>query len=175
MKKEDKKEVKEKNVKGEKDPLIDIVFQLKEDLNELQMKNKEVFAGWQRTEADFLNYKNREFERLDELNFRIKKNILEGLLPVLDNFDLAEKAISEDEKKNNNIKGLLLIKKQLDYFLKSIGLEEILTIGMPFDSLTSEAIEEVDMGQEGVVVEEIQKGYKMNGRVIRPAKVKISR
>ncbi|MFA5080454.1 MAG: nucleotide exchange factor GrpE [Candidatus Paceibacterota bacterium] len=176
MKKDIKKEIKEKKQKKEEDILIDPVFQLEEKINELEMKNKEVFAGWQRAEANFLNYKNQESERLSNFSLHIKENILEGLLPVLDNFNLAEKVISEDKQNDNNIKGLLLIKRQLDYFLKSIGLEEIATIDMPFDPLTSEAIEEVRTdGQKGVVVEEIQKGYRLNGRVIRPAKVKISR
>ncbi|MDD5639530.1 MAG: nucleotide exchange factor GrpE [Candidatus Pacebacteria bacterium] len=176
MKKEIKKEIKEKKQRKEEDDLVSPVFQLEEKINELEMKNKEVFAGWQRAEANFLNYKNQESERLNNFSLHIKENILEGLLPVLDNFNLAEKAIPKDKQSDNNIKGLLLIKRQLDYFLKSMGLEEIITINMPFNPLTSEAVEEIKADvQKGIVVEEIQKGYKLNDKVIRPAKVKISK
>jgi len=179
MKKDDKKEVREKapSEKNKKPKIDNAVSLLEERIKELETQNKEVFLGWQRAEADFLNYKNREGERLGELSFRIKENIFEGLLPVLDNFNLAERAIPEDKKTDNNIKGLLLIKKQLDYFLSSIGIQEISVVGSLFDPLICEAVEEVETDdcEAGTVVEEIQKGYKLNEKVIRPAKVKISK
>lgn len=178
MKKDTKKEIKNKEKKGVEaiDGCEECDASLEEKIEELELKNKELFAGWQRAEADFLNYKKGEMDRLNNLSFSIKENIFEGLLPVLDNFNLAEKAIPEDKKIDNNIKGLLLIKKQLDYFLTSIGIHEIVTIGLPFNAETCEAIEEVESNlEQGMVVEELQKGYKLNDRVIRPAKVKISK
>jgi len=185
MKKEDKNE-EELLEENEFDDIEDDVEEfvddsdveiLKEKIQELEEKNKEIFAGWQRAEADFLNYKKRESERLGDINLSIKENIFEGLLPVLDNFNLAERAIPEDKKADNNIKGLLLIKKQMDYYLSSIGIQEIVTIGLPFNAEMCEAIEEVEVAdtEAGIVVEEIQKGYKMGDKVIRPAKVKISK
>ncbi|BFT94568.1 MAG: nucleotide exchange factor GrpE [Minisyncoccus archaeiphilus] len=145
-------------------------------IEDLENKNKEIFAGWQRTEADFLNYKNKESERLQELSFHIKEGILEELIPVLDNFDLAERCIPGDKKEDCNIKGLLIIKKQLGFFLKSMNIEEIPSVGQLFNPLYHEVIEEVETEEEsGTVVDEIQKGYLLNGKVIRPAKVRVAK
>ncbi|MCK9578155.1 nucleotide exchange factor GrpE [bacterium] len=176
MKKEVKKEIKndkkENTLRNENEK----ISLMEKEINELKEKNKEFFTGWQRAEADFLNYKKEEIERLKSLSISMKENIFEGLLPVLDNFNLAERAIPDDKKNDNNIKGLLLIKKQLDYFLLSIGIQEIATIGLPFNAETCEAVEEVESdAEQGIVIEELQKGYKINDRIIRPAKVKISK
>ncbi|MFA6252115.1 MAG: nucleotide exchange factor GrpE [Candidatus Paceibacterota bacterium] len=170
------KEKKEKGNEKEIKEKINQAVPTEEIIKKLEEKNKELFAGWQRAEADFLNYKKKESERLSDFSFLVKENVFEGLLPVLDNFDLAEKAIPEDKKTDNNIKGLLLIKKQLDYFLCSMGIQKIEAIGLPFNAETCEAIEEVETDCEpGIVVEEVQKGYKLNDKIIRPAKVKISK
>lgn len=167
---------KEKNnLKKEEDIQEKVVQDLQFTIDELEKKNKETFSGWQRTEADFLNYKNKENERLEALSFYVKENILEELLPILDNFDLAEKMIPDDKKQDNNIKGLLMIKKQLAIFLKSVGIEEIESIGKVFDPQFHEAIEEIkDKDREsGTIIEELQKGYLLNNKVIRPSRVKI--
>jgi len=170
------KEKKEKASEKEMREKVKQTAFTEEKIKELEEKNKELFAGWQRAEADFLNYKKGESERLSDFSLLVKENVFEGLLPVLDNFNLAEKAIPEDKKADNNIKGLLLIKKQLDYFLCSIGVQEIDVIGLPFNAENCEAIEEVETDCEpGIVVEEVQKGYKLNDKIIRPAKVKISK
>jgi molecular chaperone GrpE len=173
------KKEKNKNLKNEldKDNELDekIIKDLLLKIEDLEKKNKDVFSGWQRTEADFLNYKNKENERLENLSFYIKKDILEELLPILDNFDLAERMIPEDKKNDNNIKGLLMIKKQLGFFLKSVGIEEIESLGKIFNLLYNEVVEEID-GEEkdsGLIIEEVQKGYMLNGKVLRPSKVKI--
>ncbi|MDD2274843.1 MAG: nucleotide exchange factor GrpE, partial [Candidatus Pacebacteria bacterium] len=97
----------------------------------------------------------------------------EELIPVLDNFSLAEKSIPEEEKEKNGTKGLLLIKKQLEKSLKDLGLEEIDTIGKEFDPKIHESVEEVEGNGPGIIVEEVQKGYTFQGKVIRIAKVKV--
>lgn len=173
---ENKKKIKEKPKKENLNEL-DLISELKQKIEDLERKNAEVFSNWQRAEANFLNYKNTESERINEFGNRIKENILEELLPIVDNFNLAEKAIPEDKKSDNNIIGLLLIKKQLDYFLTSIGIEEINVLNLPFNPNLGEVVEEIEIdGQEGgIVVEEVQKGYQLKGKVIRAAKVKISK
>lgn len=168
---------KEKNnPKEDKKEGIDVVAkEFQSMLTELENKNKELFAGWQRTEADFINYKKKETERLGELSAHLKERMLEDLLPIVDNFSLAERMIPDDKKSDNNIKGLLMIKKQLDEFIRSIGIEEIDSLGQQFDPEYDEAVEEVEgiEGESGTVIEEVQKGYLLNGKVIRPSKVKI--
>jgi molecular chaperone GrpE len=98
-------------------------------------------------------------------------------LPVLDNIYLAEKEITEELKDHKWTKGVMNIKSQIVEFLKSQGVEEIKAIGEKFDPNFHEAVEEVAVeGKEsGIIIEEAQKGYKMGGRVIRPARVKIAK
>jgi len=151
--------------------------ELNEELEECKKKRDEYFAGWQREKADFINYKKRELERLEEVLFSAKESILLEMLPVIDNFSLAEKNISEEEKGDKNIKGLLLIGKQLLSAMKSLGIEGIECIGKKFDPTMHEAVgeKEHETIEPGTVIEEVEKGYRIGERIIRPSKVKISK
>jgi molecular chaperone GrpE len=142
--------------------------EIEKKLEDCEIKKKEYFSGWQREKADFINYKNKEGERMARLVDMIKEDMFLKLLPILDNFNLAEKAIIEKDK---NTEGLLLIKKQLEDFLKNEGLEEI---GCnEFDPCIHEAIEEVESEESGIT--ELEKGYTYNEKVIRPSKVRINK
>jgi len=145
----------------------------KSELEKIIKEKEEYFAGWQREKADFLNYKKQEFERLKGTLDIAKESLFEELIPVLDNFTLAEKSIPEEEKEKNGTKGLLLIKKQLEKALKDLGLEEIEVVGKEFDPKIHELVEEVEGGEPGIIVEEVQKGYTFQGKIIRIAKVKV--
>lgn len=155
------------------------------ELETCQKQKDEYLAGWQRSRADFLNYKKEEMERIGELLKYAGEELVLKILPILDNFEIIEKKLPDDLRKDDNIKGLLLIKNQLLDFLKSQGVEEIKSQGQKFDPNFHEAVEEVGSdpakataGKEAeprTIVEEIQKGYKINGRLLRPAKVKISK
>ena len=151
------------------------IEEIEKMLQEVDQKKEEYFLGWQREKADFLNYKKQEFERLKGTLCIAKESVFEEIIPILDNFRLAEKAISEDDKNNKSVIGLLMIKKQLEDALKALGLEEIESIGKPFDPSSHEAIEEVENGEAGIVTEEIEKGYYYNGKVLRPSKVKVGK
>lgn len=146
-----------------------------EKTEDLQKKNEEYLNGWKRERADFLNYKKDEMERISALMKYANAEIVIRLLPILDNFFTAEKNISEEAKKDKNVLGLLQIHQQMKDFLKSQGIEEIETVGKKFDPNFQEVVEEVEAKdkEQGIVVEETQKGYTMQGKVIRPAKVKI--
>jgi len=140
--------------------------EIKKQLEECEKKKQEYFSGWQREKADFINYKNKESERMANLIEIIKEDIFSKILPIIDNFTLAEKAI---KKKDKDVEGLLLIKKQLEDVLKNEGVEEIPCD--KFNPCIHEAIEEIDGNEEKL--EEIQKGYKYNNRIMRPAKVRV--
>jgi len=144
-------------------------------LQECQKQKDEYLAGWQRARADFLNYKKEEIERMGEILKCVGEEFILKILPILDNLDLAEKKLPEDLKRDDNVKGLLLIKTQISDFLKAQGLEEIKTVGEKFDPNFHEAVEQVEVKnkESGVIVEETQKGYKINGRLLRPAGVKV--
>jgi len=145
---------------------------LKKKLRECQKEKEEYLAGWQRSRADFINFKREEGERFKKF-FEIERTeIILKILPILDNF---EKATNEQEKNDQVVKGFLQIKKQLKDFLKEEGIEEIEAEGEKFNPNFHQAIEEVEVKDKksGEILEVVQKGYQLAGRVIRPAKVKV--
>jgi len=147
----------------------------KKQLEDCQKLKEEYLAGWQRARADLLNYKKEELERMGELLKYASESLILNILPILDNFEIAEKSISEELKKEENLKGLLQIKTQIKDFLKNQGVEAIDCLGKKFDPKLQEIVAEIEeKGKEsGIVIEEIQKGYQMNDKLLRPAKVKI--
>ena len=167
--KKDKEKLKEKKETIEKD---------KKELQECEKQKNDYLAGWQRARADHLNYKKEEMERIQGFLKYSQEEFILKILPILDNFDLAEKKLPEEMKNNETVKGLFQIKTQLKDFLKSQNLEEIKSVGEKFNPEFHEAVEQTESGQgkePGVIIEEIQKGYKTNGRLLRPAKVKVSK
>ncbi|MFC1789610.1 nucleotide exchange factor GrpE [Patescibacteria group bacterium] len=148
---------------------------IKKKLEELGKQKSEYLSGWQRERADFLNYKKEEMERIGELINYAKEELILKFLPVMDNFEIVGNNFSENLKKDEHIKGLLQIKNQLQNFLKNLGVEEIKSIGEKFDPKLHEVIGEIESKdkKQDTIVEEIQKGYTINGRLLRPAKVKV--
>ena len=178
--------------------------ELKKQLEESEKKASEYLAGWQRARADFLNYKKEEMERISEFLKYASEEFILKILPILDNFEIAEKKLPENLKADElcssppfadarvkdekpevqpsvdygaSIKGFLQIKRQLENFLKSQGVEEIKSVGEKFDPNFHEVVEEIEVKdkEKGIVIEEILKGYKINGRLLRPTKVKVSK
>jgi len=154
--------------------------------SELEKKCEEYLNNWKRSAADFINYKKDEMERIGFLVKYANEEIILKVLPILDSFYLAEKQLPENLKKGSEgspqaiewTKGFLQIRNQIKEFLKKEGIEEIKTVGENFDPETMEAIDEITNSQFSIsntVVEELQKGYKMEDKVLRPAKVKISK
>ena len=146
-------------------------------LAECQKQKDRYLTGWQRARADFLNYKKEEMERIGEILKYAGEELILKILPILDNFDLAEKKLPENLKDDENVKGILQVKNQILVFLKNQGVEEIKAVGEYFDPNFHEAAEMVDLKEEasGKVVEEIKKGYKLHGKVIRSATVKVTK
>ncbi len=142
---------------------------LKEQLQE--QKNKLL-----RALADFDNYKKRvAFEREQFVQFA-NESLVSELLPVIDGFARAMGAAEKVKAGEDMIKGLALIKKQLEDVLKKHGVEEIEAVNKPYDANLHEAIlQKEHEGPEGVILEEMQKGYSLHGRVIRPSMVIVSK
>ncbi|RLC35009.1 MAG: nucleotide exchange factor GrpE [Candidatus Nealsonbacteria bacterium] len=151
----------------------DSLNEIRRQLEECQKKRDEYLAGWQRARADFLNYKKDEMERMAELVKFANVELILKILPVLDNFYEAEKKLKSAE--TEDVKGLLQIRVQFEDFFKRQGVEEIKSLGEKFDPNFHEAVEQVELKDKepGTIIEEIQKGYTLQGKVIRPAKVKI--
>ena len=105
-----------------------------------------------------------------------QNQILESILPVLDNFDLALKSIPEDLANHQFIQGILLVDKQLHDILAKYGLTEIESIHQPFDPNLHEAMMVVETNDvpDNTVVDEIRKGYLRKDKVIRHAMVRVA-
>ncbi len=155
----------------------------KKALEKCQKEKEGYLAGWQRARADFLNYKKEEMERISGLVGYSQAEMILRILPILDNFDKAEKETSKVLNEHScpelkdAVQGFLQIKTQIQDFLKSLGIEAIKSKGEKFDPNFHEAVETIKTKdkESGKIIEEIQKGYKLHNKVIRPAKVKVTK
>lgn len=139
---------------------------------DLEAQCEEYLNGWKRAKADFINYQKDETRRFEELAKFGNETLMKDIISILDSFDLAEGAHPDD-------KGLRIIRTQLENLLRKRGFEPIVTkIGDAFDPARHEALLAVE-SQEGAtgppntITEELEKGYTLYGKVIRPARVKI--
>jgi molecular chaperone GrpE len=135
---------------------------------------KDLICTLQRVQADFENYKKRiEREKSEFAKFACDSVVLD-LLSVLDNFELV---LSNKDRPSDFIKGVDLIYSELFTLLENKGLKRMETLGKKFDPYYHEALmqDKKEGTAPGIVIEEFQKGYMLCDRVIRFAKVKISR
>jgi len=149
---------------------VNEVEALKKSLAEATAKAEANLAGWQRAQADFMNYKRRSEQEKEEIAKFANSPLLLNLLPVLDDLERAFAAIPPRLAEADWLEGIKLIERKLWATLEAQGLSQIKALGEPFDPRLHEAVRQ-DKGKEGIVVEEIQKGYRFHDRVIRPAKV----
>lgn len=149
---------------------IEDVAALKQALAEETTKAEANLAGWQRTQADFINYKRRTEQEKDEISQFARTTLLLDLLPALDDLERAFAAVPQRLIKASWVDGIRLIWNKLRTTLEAQGLSEIKAVGEPFDPHLHEAVRQ-DRGREGVVIEEVQKGYKFRDKIIRPSKV----
>lgn len=145
-----------------------------EEFKKCQAERDEYLNGWKRAKADFINYQKDETKRLEEVLKFANWDLVKELIIVLDSFDLAIAAL---EKESKTEKGIYMIRIQLEDVLKKRGLERIVvSAGQKFDPALHEAVGEVESDKpSGTIVEEVEKGYLLNGRVIRPARVKLAK
>lgn len=147
---------------------------LQKALSEEKAKAQDYLANWQRAQADFINYKRRiEQERNETAKFANAMLIL-NLLPVLDDLERALENVSAKLAGLTWVDGIMLIYRKLQAILEGHGLTEIKAIGEPFDPNLHEAVL-FEEGEVGKVIEELQKGYKLHDRVIRPTMVKVGK
>lgn len=134
---------------------------------------------WVRLSADFENYKKRALRDKTEALKYANETLIERLLPVLDNFDAALVSMNNDSAASfDSVKmGVNMIASQLRNLLTDCGLQEIESIGQPFDHNLHEAVSqrETDEAPEGQVVEQLRRGYKLKDRLVRAASVVVSK
>ena len=144
------------------------------ELEKIKKERDEYLAGWQRAKADFINYKKDEFKRLEEIARYGNEELIKDLIVILDNFDLGLTAL---EKAGPIEQEIYMIRQQIEDILAKRGLEKIiLKPGDRFDPTISEAIHEVDSEKPaGTVIDVIEAGYRMYDKILRPARVTISK
>ncbi len=146
-------------------------------LKEKAEKTGECFDKLLRAQADFDNYKRRlERDRAGFIKFVNEEMIVE-ILKILDDFERAVEAGRSKHDFDILYKGVEMIHKDLNEFLKQEGVREIEAKGKPFNPHEHESMMQEETGEhsEDHVIEDFQKGYMLNGRVIRPAKVKVAK
>lgn len=152
--------------------------------SEWQVKAEEYLDDLKRTQADFENYKKRQAESQKELGGYLIEKLVLDIVPVLDNFRAATSHVPPEQKDSPWVTGIQYIEKQLEDVVKSNGVEVIeVKEGDTFDPTIHEAVgsegtegpESVDGAEEEAhaVVKVLQKGFKLGGKVIRPAKVTV--
>lgn len=162
---EDKKQSDEKKVEGSKEKKS-----VKKPTEE--EKIAELTETLQRLQAEFENYKKRIEKEKAEFVKYAKAELIQRLLPTLDTFEIALKSTKDNEK---FVKGMEMVYAQFVSTLQSEGLKPIEAIGKKFDPYLHEVmLKEKSDKDEGIVLEELQKGYMLNDKVLRHSKVKIS-
>jgi len=150
---------------------------LQEVLLEAQAQATEYLDGWQRTQAEFANYKKRQAAERIQMTTMANANLLRKLFAVMDDFERAMKAMPEDLSHATWFEGIDLIQQKLKGIIKSEGVEAIETDGQSFDPRYHEAVtyEELAGYDEGQIIEEVQRGYMLGERVLRPALVRVAK
>jgi molecular chaperone GrpE len=121
------------------------------EIEKLKTERGEYLVGWKRAKADLQNYKKEEAERRQELLWRLQAESIGKVLPVFDGFDR--------------------VGRQLATYLVQQGVEEVPALGEKFDPEIHEAVGEVDGKQSGEVAEVVERGYLLQGKLLRPARV----
>jgi len=156
------------------------VEDLKRAIEDKDAKFEEQKNQMLRLMADFDNFKKRTSAEKEDIICFSNEALIFALLPILDNFDRA--FVHTDCAKDNTvneevIKGFALIKKQLEDVLQKVGLKKIDALGKNFDPFYHEAVitKEVPEKPDGMILEEMQKGYMLKEKVIRPSMVIVSK
>jgi molecular chaperone GrpE len=152
----------------------DSVKKEESELEKCRQERDEYLNGWKRAKADLINYQKDEAKRFEEIMQYATEAIARDLIPVLDSFELGIAAL---EKNGPVDKGVYIIKTQLEDALKKKGLEKIkVSPGDSFDPSRQESLGEKESDKpSGTVAEEIESGYLLNGKVVRPARVKLAK
>ena len=169
-------EMNETTQQAAQEPQDNEVTEVDSQTVELQKQLDEAGQKLLRVQADFDNFRRRTQKEKEELAKYASSKLVENLLPAVDNFDRAIAASASVQDYEALAKGVDMIFRQLMSTMEAEGLITMETVGQPFNPEYHQAVMtvETDEYEEGIVVEELQKGYMIKDRVIRPAMVKVS-
>jgi molecular chaperone GrpE len=141
-------------------------------LQKAERERDEYLELSQRTRAELENYRKRAAREAAQAGERAKANLIRELLPVLDNLDRAIESAGEDEQ--HLADGVKMVHAQLVAALEREGIQAFDPVGDKFDPECHEALSTREDGKSGLVLDVVEKGYKLNGTVLRPARVVVS-
>lgn len=146
----------------------------KQEIEKLQQKYDELNDSFLRLNAEFDNFRKRTIKEKADIIKSGGEKVLNNIITLVDDFERALTALHLSHDRDAMLEGMDLIYSKFTGFLKQNGVEEIEAVGRPFDSDTFEAVTTIpaqDESQKGVVVDCIQKGYRLNDKIIRFPKV----
>jgi molecular chaperone GrpE len=146
------------------------VGKLRQTLAEEKAKAERYLANWQRAQADYINCKRQSEQEKDDIRKFANSAFVCSLLPILDDLERAFASLPPDSGSSGWLDGFKLIERKLRTMLETQGVCQIKAVGEAFDPHLHEAVRR-GKGKEGIIIEEVQKGYKLNDRVIRPSGV----
>jgi molecular chaperone GrpE len=156
----------------EREPAPEPELDLVKLLSYTKQKADEYLDSWKRSQADFINYKRRAEQDRMEMGMYANTQLILALLPILDDFERAFESIPHKMAKTDWAAGIRLVERKLRTTLETQGLSPIQAVGETFDPNLHEALMH-SKGEEGKVILELQKGYKLNDKIIRPSKVAV--
>ena len=147
---------------------------LEEQLDALRVEKEEQLRGWQRTQADFVNYRRRTEQERADLIRSAEASLIHDVLPILDDLERAMVSLPADLRGLTWVDGILLIERKLAAILDQHGLKPIEALGTEFDPNEHEAVlRDGEPGEATMVTAELQRGYRLHDRVLRPTLVKV--
>jgi molecular chaperone GrpE len=156
---------------------VDELVALRQELEEQKAKAAEYLDGWQRARAEFANYKKRIEKEQEDMIKSANGAFITRLLPVMDDFERAFQTLPLDLMDMTWLEGIALILRKLQMLLAQEGVTVIETEGRLFDPTLHQAVthEESEEHEEGQIIGEVQKGYKMGDKVLRPSLVRVAK
>jgi molecular chaperone GrpE len=169
-------EVIETEETDEANDVNDETSELERKLEELEVEKDKLHDRLLRIQAEYDNYKKRTLKEREADRKYKSQDLIEELLPALDNFERALQ-VEKTEATASIIEGITMVYNQIKEALASQGAEEIASVGEEFDPNIHHAVMQVEDESQpsNIVIEELQKGYKLKDRVIRPAMVKVNK
>ena len=157
--------------------LLERIAQLETELAAARGEAGDNLAGWQRATADFQNYRRRTEQEREQLLGLANESLLRKVLSIVDDFDRAIEAMPSELAKVSWVEGIAAIDRKLRFLLESEGVTPIEAAGRPFDPREHEALthEETTKAPDETVIGEIQRGYRIRDRVLRPSLVSVAK
>lgn len=175
-----KKKTQEENIEETKDAVEEAQAEKEEKEfeentkeSELEKKCRDINEKYMRTLAEYDNYRKRTIKEKESIYPEAKAVVVEKFLDVLDNL---ERALESAENHDSFYEGVDMVKKQMEEVLKSLGVEEIKSVGEQFDPNLHNAVihTDDDSAGENIITEQFRKGYKIGDRIVRHSMVKVA-